>query len=99
MAADATRRLRSERVRSEVKDEHKPTIIKQGMVSHHLLPCCAASRPRTHDTPTEAKLIGSRQFVYGGMKMLASNKALTAPSLADFLIGIGPLCSSEYHVI
>jgi hypothetical protein len=42
--------------------------------------------------------MGSRQFVYGGMKMLASNKALTAPSLADFLIGIGPLCSSEYHV-
>jgi hypothetical protein len=42
--------------------------------------------------------MGSRQFVYGGMKMLASNKALTAPSLADFLIGIAPLCSGEYHV-
>jgi hypothetical protein len=65
------------------------------MVNHHLLPCCAASRPRTQDTPAEAKLIGSRQFAYGGTKILASDKALATPSLADLFIGIAPLCAGN----
>jgi hypothetical protein len=64
--------------------------MMQGMTSHHLLPCCAASRPRTPDTPTEARLTGSRQFGNGGTKILPSRTVLTIPSFPERVMLTGP---------
>ena len=49
-----------------------PAAITQGMLSHNLLPCCAASRPITPEIAIAAKLIGSRQFENGGTNTLPS---------------------------
>lgn len=67
----------------------QPATITQGMLSHHLLPCCAASRPRTAEIAIAAKLIGSRQFENGGTKTLPSRSTLATPSFADRVIVCG----------
>src|SRR5580658_2666546 len=60
-----------------------PIKMTHGITSHHLLPCCAASRPTTTDKPTDTKLIGYRQFANGGTKTLPSRAALAIPSFPD----------------
>jgi hypothetical protein len=65
--------------------------IMQGITSHHLFPWCAASRPRTADTQMDAKLIGPRQFGYGGTKALARRSVLATPSFADRVIPRPPV--------
>src|SRR5947208_9967143 len=60
-----------------------PIRIRDGITSHHLLPCCAASKPRTPDTTTDARVTGSRQLENGGTKALPRRTALAIPSFAD----------------
>src|SRR6266566_9680120 len=70
---------RSDRIKTNglrnIDRSQTPATITQGMASHHLLPCCAASRPRMPDIPIDAKFIGY-QFENGGTKMLPSRSAL-----------------------